>query len=77
MRMRTIEGAAQHFRELDANSAITAYAIRQAVKNGSIPYARAGAKYLVSIENLEIHFAGKTMPTATLEQYGKIRAVEL
>lgn len=73
MKMRTIAGAADHFRQLDEGTAITAYAIRRAILSGAVPHTRAGAKYLVAVENLEEYFAGGA-PQEQTQQTG-IRAV--
>lgn len=73
MTMRTISGAAQHFRNIDPYTAITEYAIRQAVKSGAVPSVKAGQKYLVAVENLEVYFSGAA-PKEETHPYG-IRAV--
>jgi len=76
MKLRTIDAAAKYFQEIDPDSAVTAYAIRQAVKTGAVPYTRAGAKYLLSIENLELYFSGQAAPAVEPDaQCGKIRAI--
>lgn len=73
MTMRTISGAAQHFRDIDPHTAITEYAIRQAVKSGAVPSVKAGTKYLCAIENLEAYFSGSTFKEES--QLHGIRAV--
>jgi hypothetical protein len=66
-RLRTIDAAARHFRELDPGTAITAYLIRRGVKNGTIPHVKAGTKYLVSLDTLEAFFAGQFLRVEELQ----------
>lgn len=52
-RMRTIQEAAAELKQSDPNTAVTAYAIRQMVLNGTIPCIYAGKKRLINIDLLE------------------------
>lgn len=54
--IRTIEGAYKAIKEEDPNTAITKWAIRQAVIDGAIPSKCAGKKRLVSVEAVKRHF---------------------
>ncbi len=53
---RTIDGALQVIKEEDPHTAITRWAIRQAVINGDIPSRKTGRKYLVTVEAVKRHF---------------------
>ena len=53
MRMRTIDQAAAHIRELDADTAITKTALRRLITTGELKSVRIGAKYLVALETVE------------------------
>ena len=55
---RTIREAAAHFREVDPNTSLTETAIRNLLRQGLVPCARVGRKYLVTIEVLEAYLAG-------------------
>ena len=50
---RTIREAAAHFRKTDPHTAI-----RNLLRQGRVPCARVGRKYLVTIEALEAYLAG-------------------
>ena len=52
-RMRTIQEAAKELRETDPNTALTPYAIRRMVLNGTIPCVYAGKKRLINMDILE------------------------
>ena len=58
IRTRTIREAAAYFKERDPNTCLTETAIRTLLRNGAVPCARVGKKYLVAIEALEIYLAG-------------------
>ena len=55
IRTRTIREAAAYFKERDPNTCLTETAIRTLLRNGAVPCARVGKKYLVAIEALEIY----------------------
>ena len=74
-KLRTISQAAEYFRVRDPEIALTKTAIRRLVVNGTIPTVRAGNKYLLSLENLELYLSsGRVDPQETA---GKIRTVEV
>jgi len=52
-RTRTIDGAAEYFKNADSETALTKSAIRRLLINGEVPCAKIGNKYLVTIEALE------------------------
>lgn len=58
-RMRTIAEAANEIKLADPNTAITPYAVRQMVLNGTIPHIRIGKKRLVNMDVLERYLYGK------------------
>ncbi len=51
-RMRTITAAYKEIKELDPNSALTQNQLRVMVKNGDIPYAKAGRTILINLDTL-------------------------
>ena len=55
---RTIREAAAHFRKTDPHTGLTETAIRNLLRQGRVPCARVGRKYLVTIEALEAYLAG-------------------
>ena len=61
---RTIKDAAAWFKGQDPGTALTETAIRTLVKNGTVPCARIGRKYLVTIEALEEYLSGTNIQTA-------------
>ena len=50
IKMRTMETAYQAIKEMDPDTAITRWAIRQAVSGGYIPSRRVGNKYLFNLD---------------------------
>lgn len=55
---RTIKAVAKAFKDADNETCITEYFLRGLVTNGMIPSARAGRKYLVSVEDVEAYLNG-------------------
>lgn len=51
-RMRTVHEAAAELRQMDANTAVTEYHIRQLAINNVIPRVKAGKKYLINLDAL-------------------------
>lgn len=58
MRARTIREAASYFRETDPQTCLTETAIRRLISSGTVPSARVGRKYLVTVEALEAYLSG-------------------
>lgn len=58
IRTRTIREAAAYFREADPHTSLTETAIRTLLRTGTVPSARVGRKYLVTIEALEAYLSG-------------------
>ena len=56
IKMRTMETAYQAIKEMDPDTAITRWAIRQAVSGGYIPSRRVGNKYIFNLETLLDYF---------------------
>jgi excisionase family DNA binding protein len=51
--MRTIDQCAAYLRAADPDTALTKTALRRLVRSGALPSIQVGAKYLISLENLE------------------------
>ena len=67
-----------YFKERDPNTCLTETAIRTLLRNGAVPCARVGKKYLVAIEALEIYLAGslsKNTETPPLNSGGRRWAI--
>ena len=58
MRARTIREAASYFREADPDTCLSETAIRRLIRSGTVPSARVGRKYLVTVEALEAYLSG-------------------
>lgn len=56
IKMRTMETAYQAIKEMDPDTAITRWAIRQAVSGGYIPSKRVGKKYIFNLDTLLDYF---------------------
>jgi hypothetical protein len=50
--MRTIKDTAKFFREMDPDTEITEFAIRQMIKEGTIPVVKTGIKQLINLDVL-------------------------
>jgi len=55
---RTIREAAAYFRASDPHTCLTETAIRTLLRTGTVPSARVGRKYLVTLEALEAYLEG-------------------
>lgn len=76
MRMRTISEAAKWVKETDPHTALTPTAIRRLVIGGDIPSRRAGTKYLINLDTLEIYMRGELQaPSTPAPGFGEIRPV--
>ena len=51
--LRHPRSAAEYFKSLDPNTAISEAYIRRLIRDGEIPTIRNGAKILISIESIE------------------------
>lgn len=58
-RVRSIEAAFKAIKAEDPGTSISVHAIRRAVLKGEIPSSRAGAKYLVDVDEVISFFAGR------------------
>ena len=67
IRTRTIREAAEHFKSVDPQTALTEYAIRTLLRTGKVPCAKIGKKYLVTIEAIEAYLAGTAEPAPVRE----------
>ena len=65
---RTIREAAAYFQEQDPQTCLTETAIRTLLRTGTVPSARVGRKYLVTIEALEAYLGGSVSPERPLEK---------
>jgi hypothetical protein len=50
--MRTIRDTAKWFKDHDPDTEITEFAIRQMIKEGTIPTVKTGNKYLINLDVL-------------------------
>lgn len=75
MRARTIREAASYFREADPQTCLTETAIRSLICSGTVPSARVGMKYLVTVEALEAYLAGNT-PAPTKTKAARVWKIE-
>lgn len=73
-RMRTIKEAHQELKQLDPNTAVTEYYIKQLVLSGRVPFVTAGRKRLLNFDAL-LSFLENPAPCINTEraQIGKIR----
>lgn len=72
MRIRTIDKAAEYFREQDPSTNLTKTALRRMVITGQVQSVRVGTKYLLDLDVLETTlFQPPTVPAAE----GKIRRI--
>lgn len=51
-KIRTLKDAHAYIKEIDPNSAVTAFAIRTMVVSGEVPSMRIGKKYLIDVDLL-------------------------
>ena len=77
MRVRTITQLYDEIKRIDPDSALTPTALRRLVITGKIPSAKAGKKYLVTVEALEAYMNGTTQSADNSPAlgYGQIRPV--
>ena len=75
MRARTIREAATYFRAADPQTCLTETAIRRLISSGTVPSARVGRKYLVTVEALEAYLAGD-IPSPTKGKTAKMWRIE-
>ena len=76
-RMRTIDAAWKHVKELDPDTSLTKSALRRLVVSGTIPHTRIGTKYLVCLETLEAYLTGQLAEKpAEPDTVGGIRRLE-
>lgn len=76
MRMRTINEAAKWVKDTDPHTALTPTAIRRLVISGELPSRRAGTKYLINLDTLELYMRGELKTSsAPAPGYGEIRPV--
>lgn len=57
--MRSVRETARIFKELDPDTEITEYTLRQMIKNNSIPYVKTGMKFILNVDLLMKHFYGE------------------
>lgn len=73
-KMRTIKEAHQELKQLDPDTAVTEYYIKQLVLSGQIPHVQAGRKRLLNFDALLLFLSNPAQcNTSEREQYGKIR----
>lgn len=54
--IRTISGVINYLHQQDSECAVTAHYLRLLIKNGTLPYRRAGTKYLLAVEDVIAYF---------------------
>ena len=59
-RIRTLSEAYSYIKEMDADTAITANALRRMVISGQVPCIKVGKKYLIDIDVLFEYLKGTT-----------------
>jgi hypothetical protein len=59
IKVRTLSDALGYLKSLDADTAISANAIRMLVVSGTIPSVKAGKKYLINVDTLVNYFEDK------------------
>lgn len=75
-RMRTIKEAHQELKQLDPNTAVTEYYIKQLVLSGQIPFVTAGRKRLLNFDALLSYLENPAQNNHSERiQIGKIRCV--
>jgi excisionase family DNA binding protein len=57
-RMQSIRQLVADFRRVDSQTGINEHFIRGLIAKNSIPFVRAGKKYLVNVEALELYLGG-------------------
>lgn len=75
--MRTIQEAYNHLKKQDENTALTEYALRQAVISGALPSLKCGKKYLINLDTLNSYLLGELKPASieTQANYGQLRKI--
>ncbi len=78
-RMRTVSEAAKELKEMDENTAVTEYHIRQLALSGVLPRVQAGRKMLINfdllLEYLQNPTADKFRVHTTAANVNGIRAI--
>jgi len=72
-RMRTIDGVADYFQQIDNETAITKTALRRLVVSGVLPSVRVGKKYLIDLDQVETFLSSNTTSTSDERKKGVIR----
>lgn len=67
-RIRTLAQTLEYMKQADADTAITANALRRMVISGNIPCIKAGKKYLIDLDVLQEYLKG-TKPEEVLPGY--------
>lgn len=77
--MRTINEAADHFKAIDPQTALTRTAVRRLVNAGVVPSVKVGNKALVSLEALTDYLNGQPQNSKheSVPAQGRIRRVEV
>lgn len=75
LRMRTINEAAEYFKSIDPDTALTKTALRRLVVTGTVKSVRVGNKYLVALESVENYLSGDASSDIAQPMRGLVRAV--
>lgn len=73
-RMRSIRETAKYFREMDPDTEITEYTLRQMIAEGTIPAFKTGVKYLINLD-LVLDMFGSASPADKLSAGPVIESV--
>ncbi|MCR5199629.1 MAG: DNA-binding protein [Saccharofermentans sp.] len=52
MKIRTIRGAVAELRQVDPDTSVTEYTLRQLIKSGVLPVVMSGNRYLINMDTL-------------------------
>jgi hypothetical protein len=67
-RMRGIKAAVDYLKAQDPETAVTEFWLRCLLKTGAVPYHRAGKRFLVNIDALELYLANPPVKAEEAEE---------
>lgn len=75
-RMRTIHQAAVYFKELDPDTAICEWNIRQLILSKKVKFYKSNSRYLLNLDHLESYFENIPEEDFPVVEYGKLRKIQ-
>jgi len=75
-RMRTLSALAEHYRNLDPDTAITEHFLRQQILAGKIPVTYAGNKRLIDIDDSDYFLSSASTTTVTETKNRQVRRID-